>query len=195
MGKLLSLSREFNTSKAKFLQRKSGKTAYSIIMYLIGIIMLAPFIFMISVSFKTQADAFVDPLKLIPGYLYLDNYKKILSHQYYFIWYWNSIICVAGTVLMRVILVTTAAYAFAKLRFRGKEIIFIFLMSAMMVTPDTTIVARYFIYKYMNLIDTLWVMILPHSFSIFFLFLLRQFFRVIPDELSNLPIFSVLSIE
>jgi len=164
------------------------KTVFSIFAFFIGLTMLTPLIFMISVTFKTEAMVFVDPLKLIPEHFYFGNYIKIFNHPLYKIWYLNTLITIILTIALRFIVVTTAAYAFARLNFRGSRVLFLFILSGMLITPDTTIVARYLIYQYLSITDTLWAVVIPSSFQVFFLFLLRQFFTGIPNDLTEAAI-------
>ncbi|GAB6989256.1 carbohydrate ABC transporter permease [Paenibacillus pini] len=161
------------------------KSVFNIIMLVIGLLMVIPFIFMISASLKAPADVFVNPMQIIPEHIYTLNYETIFHHKYYFHWYWNSISTVVLTVVFRGLLVTMAAYAFARLTFPGKNILFLFLISAMMIPSDTTIVAKFMLYKYLGLINTHWVIILPAAFDVFFIFLLRQFFMGIPKDLTE----------
>lgn len=167
------------------LKRKIGLSSYSLFMFIIGLGMIVPFVFMISAALKPTAQVFVDPFNIIPHPIFWGNFDKLFHHKYYFHWYWNSIRTVLLIVLFRSFFVTAAAYAFAKLNFPGKNLIFLMLIASMMITPDTTIIARYLMYKSMHLIDTSWVIVLPATFDVFFIFLLRQFFMGIPGELSE----------
>lgn len=180
MGTLLMEGRE--TQKKKI---STGKVLFSIGMFLLGLIMVVPFVFMISASLKPTAQVFIDPLKIIPDTFYWENYKTIFTHPFYFKWYWNSIRVVIFTIGFRLVIVTMAAYAFARLRFRGREILFFIMLATMMVPADTTIVARFLLYKNLGLIDTQWAIIFPATFDVFFLFMLRQFFMGIPYELNE----------
>jgi multiple sugar transport system permease protein len=181
MGALLKrVAKPRSTARARL--SKLGLTA---VMLLIGLSMVLPFVLMISASFKFSAEAFDDPLRLIPKRINLGNYVGIFHHKYYFRWFLNSSIVAAAVILLKTTVVSMVAYALAKLRFRGRDALFVVLMSAMMITPDSTIVARYIQYSYMRLINSLWVLIFPSLFGVYFVFLLRQFFMSIPDELSE----------
>lgn len=180
MGTLLA--EESKTTKRKV---STGKVLFSIGMLLFGLIMIVPFIFMISASLKPTAQVFVNPLNIIPETLYWDNYKAIFAHPYYFKWYWNSIKVVVFTIGFRLVIVTMAAYAFARLKFKGRDALFFLMLATMMIPSDTTIVARFLLYKSLNLIDTQWAIVLPATFDVFFVFMLRQFFMGIPYELNE----------
>jgi multiple sugar transport system permease protein len=165
-----------------------SKLGMTVVMLSFGLAMVMPFVLMISASFKFSAEAFDDPLRLIPKRINLGNYAEIFHHKYYFRWFLNSMLVAMGVILLKTTVVSMVAYAFAKLHFKGRDTLFVVLMTAMMITPDSTIVARYMQYRYMGLINSLWVLIIPSLFGVYFVFLLRQFFMGIPNELSEAAI-------
>lgn len=181
MGTLLI--KKTNRRNSNYLN--TNKLLLTIFMLILSIVMIIPFIMMISASFKHSADAFTNPLEVIPKNIFLGNYEALFKHPYYFKWFLNTSFVVVLTIALKVIIISMAAYAFARLRFKGRELLFLVLMSAMMVSPDTTIVPRYLLYRYMGLTDSLWVLIIPSLFGVYFVFLLRQFFMGIPMELSE----------
>lgn len=164
------------------------KLVLTYVMLLIGIVMIIPFLFMISFSLKTPLEMTQHPASLLISDPFMGNFATIFKHKTYFIWYLNSIKVVLGVLLLRGLLVTMAAYAFARLEFRFKNVIFMILIAKMMIPSDTTIVARFLLYKYLHLNNTHWAIILPAAFDVFFLFLLRQFFISIPKEISEAAI-------
>lgn len=163
----------------------AGQAALSLLVFCLGLLMITPFIFMLSASFKHPGLVFVEPLRIIPRVVFLGNFQRVFADPLYPLWYWNSIRIVLITIPLRAFLVTLAAYAFARLTFAGKNIIFLLFMSTMMITPEATIVPRYLLYKAIRLIDNQWAIIVPAVFDVFFLFMLRQFFMTIPRELSE----------
>jgi multiple sugar transport system permease protein len=171
--------------KSHSYRSSANRTILTVLMLILSALMILPFIMMIFASFKYSADSFTNPLFLDPRKVNLNNYKEIFEHPYYFKWFLNSVIVAVSVIVLKGTVVSMAAYAFAKLRFRGRDTLFMVLMSAMMVTSDTTIVARYLLYKEMHLINSLLALIIPSVFGVFFVFLLRQFFLGIPAELSE----------
>ncbi len=157
----------------------------SVLVFAAGIFMITPFIFMLSAAFKPNGLVFVEPLRIIPRALFLDNFRRIFSDPLYPVWYWNSIRIVLITLPLRGLLVSMAAYAFARLRFRGKEALFLLFMATLMITPEATIVPRFLMYKAIYLTDTQWAIVIPAVFDVLFLFMLRQFFMTIPKDLSE----------
>ena len=176
MGLLLS-SRKARTTTVQ--------TVLSLLVFVMGLLMITPFVFMLSASFKHPGLVFVEPLRIVPQVIFLGNFKRVFSDPLYPLWYWNSIRIVLLTIPLRGFFVSIAAYAFARLQFRGKNLLFLLFMATMMITPEATIVPRYLMYKAMFLVDTQWAIIVPAVFDVFFLFMLRQFFMTIPSELSE----------
>jgi multiple sugar transport system permease protein len=176
VGALLSSRRRRDTAV---------QAALSVLVFAAGLFMITPFVFMLSAAFKPNGLVFVEPLRIIPKVLFLDNFRRIFADPLYAVWYWNSIRIVAITLPLRAFLVSLAAYAFARLAFRGKELLFLLFMATMMITPEATIVPRFLMYKALTLVDTQWAIIIPGVFDVFFLFMLRQFFMTIPRELSE----------
>ncbi|WP_438449194.1 carbohydrate ABC transporter permease [Gorillibacterium sp. sgz5001074] len=167
---------------------KPKRLVVTFIMLLLGMLMIVPFLYMISFSLKTPLELTKNPASILVGRPYFGNFATVFTHKTYFIWYFNSFKVVLGLLVLRGLLVTMAAYAFARLEFRLKNAIFLVLLAKMMIPSDTTIVARFLLYKYLHLNNTHWVLILPAAFDVFFLFLLRQFFIVIPREISEAAI-------
>lgn len=157
----------------------------SIVIFVLGLMMIVPFLFMISAALKPNALIFAEPLNFIPHEIYWENFKTIFHHEYFFKWYGNSIYIVVLTIIFRFVVVTMAAYAFARLNFPFKEAIFFLFISTMMIPADTTVIARYMLYKSLHIYNTEWALIIPATFDVFFIFLLRQFFAGLPKEISE----------
>lgn len=170
----------------KLLKRKKDSSVIlTIVMLMTGIIMIMPFVFMISGSLKPQAMITSDPLKIIPDFLYLENYKNVFVFENYFRWYFNSFWIILVILLLRIIFVTTAAYAFARLHIPGKNILFVIVFSLWMIPADTTLVSRYLFYQKLNLVGSPWAVIFNFTFDVFLLFMMRQFFMQVPQELTE----------
>jgi len=174
---------------ADLISRKSRdiavQAALSLVLFAAGLFMITPFVFMLSSAFKPNGLVFVEPLRIIPKVLFLDNFKRIFADPLYPVWYWNSVRVTLITLPLRALLVSLAAYAFARLAFRGKNFLFLLFMATMMITPEATIIPRFLMYKAFRLVDTQWAIIIPAVFDVLFLFMLRQFFMTIPRELSE----------
>jgi len=154
-------------------------------MFSLGLIMIIPFLFMISASFKPQAMITAEPLKFFSDSFYSRNYTLAVEFPNFFQWYFNSFWISAVTIVLRVIVVTSAAYAFARMNIPGKNILFLALFSVWMVPPDTTLVARYLFIKILGLYGSAWAVIFNFTFDVFMLFMMRQFFQKVPMVLTE----------
>ena len=162
------------------------KIIFSLLAAVLGLTTVLPFIFMVSASLKTQNMVFVDPIKTLLVFKpFYGNYEAVFADPYFPKWYVNTIIVTVTVIIFRTLLVSGAAYAFAKLNFRFKNFLFMFFISLMMIPGEVTLIARYIIYGYMDIRDSLWVLIIPGAFDVWFIFFLRQFFMGIPREMSE----------
>ncbi len=170
-------------------EKKSVNVVLTVIMIVVGLLNIFPFIFMLSSSFKPLNQIFTYPIQLIPETPIISNYIELFSEKYDFIrWYINTAVMVTTNILLKMFIVTLTAYAFAKMRFRGRDVLFLILLSSMMIPPDAVIIPKYVIFKSLHLTNTMWSLILPAIFDVFFVFMLRQFFLSIPNELSEAAI-------
>jgi multiple sugar transport system permease protein len=150
------------------------------------IIMVYPFIWMVSSSFKGVSEMFMIPPTIIPLNPTLDNYKivfqkmSILGNMYK-----NSIVVSGSITFIQLFVCSSAAFVFAKMRFPGKNIIFSLFISSMMVPAQLLVIPNYIIMKNLHLINSLGSLILLGSFSAFAIFLIRQFFMTVPNDLND----------
>lgn len=173
----------------KIKKKKFGKIILTAVLFFFGIACIFPFIFMLSSSFKPLNEIFVYPIKLIPEHFILSNYAEVFSEKYNFIqWYGNTLVMVFLIIILKISIVTLTAYAFARLRFKGRDVLFLVLLSSMMIPPDAVIIPKYVIFKAFGIVDSMWSIILPSIFDVFFVFMVRQFFLAIPETLSEAAI-------
>lgn len=159
----------------------------TIIMLVFGLLCIYPFIFMVSSSFKVSADVLQKPFQIIPNPITFDNITGLFESEFYSFprWYLNTIVMSAITILIKIFLITFTAYGFAKIRFKGRDAIFLVLLAAMMIPADIMILPRYLIFKKLNLLDSMWAVIIPSCVDVYFVFLLRQSFISIPESISE----------
>ena len=148
--------------------------------------MIMPFAFMLSTAFKTPADFFVRPIKWIPDYWYPDNFKYVLSSDNsIFRMYWNSIkittICVLGAGFTSIM----AAYSFSKIKFPGRDFLFLLMISTMMIPSQLTYIPKFSMFSSLGLTNTHTAIILPGLYAITGCFLIKQFFDQIPVEMKE----------
>jgi multiple sugar transport system permease protein len=150
-----------------------------------AVVMLVPFVWMVSTSLKTSAAIFVYPPEWVPDPVVWKNYVDVV-HIMPFLRYLLNTVFVSGSVTVLQLLVSSlAAYAFARLRFPGRDKLFLAYLATLMVPGQVTLIPNFLIVKYLGWIDTYQALIIPQIFSAFGTFLLRQFFLTIPRELED----------
>lgn len=162
------------------------KIALTAVAAVFGIVMVLPLLWMVSASLKTEVEVFRYPIQWIPETIRWRNYVEVWDGLYPFgTFYWNSIYVTSISVAGLVITSSLAAYSFAKLKYPGRDALFLAYLSTMMIPPQVLLVPRFILFRSFGLLDTHWALILPGIFIIFGVFLLRQFFTTIPNELSE----------
>jgi len=173
----------------EFRRRKwlyfSGKILLYLFLLLVVLVMVAPFVWMFSTSFGSVETAFALPPRWIPDLSNIRAYQQLLKSIPFFLYMWNSFKIASLITVSQLITCSTAAYAFARLRFRGRDFLFFLLLSSMMVPIQVTVVPLFILMRRIHLYDTHASLILPVLISAFGVFLLRQFFLTIPKELED----------
>lgn len=164
---------------------KNIKVIINILMFLGLIIWVFPFLWMIATALKEQPEIFTFPPTLIPRTANLGAFKEAISGIDFFVSFSNSMIIAFGAVVLQCITCSLAAYPLARMKFKGREFMFLFFVSTMMVPLSVTITANFIILRQLNWIDTYYALIVPFGASGLGIFLFRQFFRTIPDELED----------
>jgi multiple sugar transport system permease protein len=162
-----------------------SKVITTVIMGVFGVVFLLPFIWMLSASFKLEQDVLTFPIEWIPStWNAIQNYSDVwLGDNSFGLYYWNSIKVAVLTTLVSVSFSAMAGYAFAKLKFKGRDLLFLVVLATYMIPPQAIVVPQYLLYSSAGLIDTHLGLILLNSFSAFGTFMLRQFFMSINDEI------------
>jgi multiple sugar transport system permease protein len=148
-------------------------------------VMVVPFIWMLLTSFKTFEDSTRIPLQILPEKWVLTNYQEILEVFPVAQWFMNSLLSVVISIVGQVFLGSLAAYAFARLKFPGKEVLFLLCLSIMMIPEQIFIIPRYNTLSAMGLTNTRTALWIVRLFSVFAVFLMRQFILSVPNELDE----------
>ena len=154
-----------------------------------ALVMVAPFFWTVSTALKPSADVFASPPKLIPDPATLQNFQDVLTLLPFGRYLLNSVVVTGAIVLLNVIFGTMAAYAFAKLRFPGRDLIFAVLLLTLMVPFQVNLIPLYSIMVQLKEAtgiigaDTYFGLIAPSAVQVFGIFLMRQFLRSIPSEI------------
>lgn len=170
-----------------YKKNKITKWIVTIVMLVIGILCIYPFIFMLSSSFKPSGDVLMKPFEVIPSNFTLKNITGLFESEFYNfpLWYWNTILMTAITLVLKLFLITYTAYGFSKIQFKGRDAIFLVLLAALMIPSDIMILPRYIIFKKIGILNSMWAIIIPSLVDVYFVFLLRQSFISIPDSISE----------
>jgi len=161
------------------------KTVIYLIVGFGAILMLLPFIWMVSSSLQTPHQVNLRPPIWVPIPPQWSNFQRILDYAPYFPRYFvnNIIVAVVGTFL-EVTTAILAAFAFSRLRFWGRDVVFYILLATMMVPGEIMLIPNFLTIVNLGWLDTFRALIIPWSASVLSIFLLRQFFLAIPDQLS-----------
>ena len=156
------------------------------ILSLAAFVVLAPYIWMVAVSVKPQDEVFKASLSLIPQkWAMIENYGKVLKTIPIWTYIVNGLIVCFGILFFQILFAIPAAYALAKLTFKGRELVFGFVMLGLLVPYQTTALPLYLGIHQLGLLNSYTALIAPFTCSVFAIFLFRQFFRAIPDDLIN----------
>jgi multiple sugar transport system permease protein len=169
-----------------------------LVLIVVGIAIAYPFYFMISTAFKDFPEASATPPTLFPTSLHPENYAEVWSKQPWGRFFANTFFIAGASVLGEIIIAVLAAYAFAQMSFRGKNVLFALFLATYMMPSEATLIPNFvmmskappgvnplFPIPRLNLYDTYAAQILPFLASAFSVFLLRQQFLAIPRELHD----------
>ena len=157
----------------------------NLVLAVLGALMLAPFFWVFVTSILTTDDAFNLPPVWLPSEVTFANYREVFDLIPFWTMVFNSL-KVSGIITIGAVTTSTlAAYAFARLRFPGRDVLFILLLSALMVPQQVTVIPTFILIRDLGLLDTHEAIYLPAAINVFGIFLLRQFFLSIPRELED----------
>ena len=178
-------SKKENLTLSEFLDKLKFplKIVESIVLIFMIIIFLFPFIWMISKSLKTTQEAIQIPPSIIPSKIVIENYLKAWSSGPFLRYLGNSLFITLSVLVIQFIVMVPAAYAFSKIKFKGSNILFGIVLIGLMVPAQITFLPIYMMMSKAELINTYVPLILPFMTSSFGIFLLRQNFMQISDEI------------
>jgi multiple sugar transport system permease protein len=158
-----------------------GQLAQYFLLSIGGFIMIFPYLWMISTSFKARGTWY--NLSLIPQKFSLEHYDRLLSTSLLPRWYLNTLIVATVSTLSVVFFSTLAGFAFSKYRFRGREVMFLMILATIMIPSEIMIIPWYVGIAKVGWIDSIPGILMPGMLSAFGVFVMRQFIANIPDEL------------
>lgn len=156
-----------------------------IILGLIALSMLVPFFAMLNLSFSQNSQIFSYPPSIFAKHPTFANYKNVFSSIPVARYFFNSLLVATITTLGQVIFSALAGYAFARLKFKGSDFLFLVILITMMIPPQVNIIPLFFLMREMHLINTYQALIIPGFFGGFGVFMFRQFYLNLPKELEE----------
>ena len=167
-------------------KKMAMKTAKYFVCIVISVMMLAPFYWMVTTSLKEYSKVLLFPPQWWPNPVVWQNYIDLFNMQPFGLYLWNSIYIASLVTLGVVAFASLAGYAFAKLRFKGRNVLFLVLLSGMMMPVEITTIPLFIALANVGMVDSHFPMIVPQIFGYggaFGVFLMRQFFITVPNEL------------
>lgn len=159
-------------------------------MLILAFLFLAPLLWMVATSLKTPEDIVggLGTVRWLPQPLTFANFRSVLANFEEFpIWRWtgNSLFISLAVTLLVLVVDSLAAFAYARLQWRGRDKVFAILVATMLVPGQVLLIPSYLLIRYLHWFDTYWALIVPAGAGAFGVFLLRQFFLSIPKELEE----------
>jgi multiple sugar transport system permease protein len=168
------------------LRKYAGRIATHVVLALVAVIMIFPLVWLLSSSLKTPPQQVKWPPEFIPHPFYPQNYVLLFTLSPMAIYLFNSAKIAILSVIGMCFSSSLAAFAFARMRFRGKNLVFAILLGTMMIPFATTVIPTFVIFRWLGWIDTHAPLIVPNFFgSAYMVFLLRQAFLGVPQELMD----------
>jgi multiple sugar transport system permease protein len=158
-----------------------------VLLFIFAAIMLIPFVWLVSSSFKSQIGIFQHPPQWIPDPFQPENYVRALTYKPFHLYFRNTMIIAISNVIAVVFTSSFCAYGFARLRFPGRDFWFGIVMATLFLPYAILLVPSFLIFTQLGWVDTFLPLTVPQFFGggAFNIFLLRQFFRSIPEELAD----------
>lgn len=171
------------------IPKDTMSTLRTIVLYsvlaIVALSMLIPFLWMISTSLMNELEVYQFPPKFIPSIFRWSNYTEAMTLQPFGRFFFNTIVVSGASVIGQLLFCSMAAYAFARLRFPGRDKLFALYLGTMMIPAIVTIIPAFLIITTFGWINTYWALFTPTLSSVWGIFLLRQFFLTIPRELED----------
>ena len=160
-----------------------GKVLLYIVLIAVALFTLIPFVWMISSSLKLDREVFAYPMRWIPETFHWENYVLIWQKVPMLTYFKNTAFVAIVVTCLQTLTSSFAAYAFAKLHFKGRDTLFLCYIATIAVPWQAYMLPQFILMRSIGLYDTLWAMVVLQAFSAFGVFLMRQFYQGVPTEL------------
>ena len=157
----------------------------TIVVSLIAVLFVVPLVWMVLSSLKTAPEVFARPFHWLPARVQWQNYATVWMNKEASMLraFANTLYIALFSIIGQMFISSLAAYSFAKINFKGKQVVFMLFLSSMMVPSQLTIIPRFMLFKTIGLYNNLWTIILPAFFGATSIFMLRQFYMGLPNDL------------
>ena len=164
---------------------KLSKILFWLLLVVMTAFYIGPFVFSLSISFNAEQDVFQWPIKLLPEKWTLSNYAHVWQDLPFATWLGNSLLITVVQTITNVFFASLAGFAFARLDFPGKNLIFSIFMASLMIPGIILLVPKFIVLNEFNLINTYAGIMLPGLITVVNIFLMKQFFETIPKDLEE----------
>jgi multiple sugar transport system permease protein len=172
------------TSRKSLTARLRPAIGYALLC-LIALIFLSPLLYMLATSFKPPAEIFSVPPKLFGSEIRWQNYQEALDYMPFLRFMANGLLVSAAGTALTLAVSAISGFAFSRLRWRGRNLVFMVFLATLMIPQEVLIVPMFVMMQKMNWVNTFQALIVPWAFTAFGAFLLRQFFMGVPQELDD----------
>ncbi len=170
-------------NKKKQRRARINKIILYIALALLSILTLIPFFWMLSASFKTNNDVFTVPIQWIPKTWHPENYSIIWKQIPLATFFKNTIVLSVVITFIQLLTSSFAAYGFSKMHFKGRDTLFLMYIGTIAVPWQSYMIPQFIMMRHLHLTDTLMSLVLLQAFNAFGVFLMKQYYTSIPDEL------------
>ena len=183
MATLTLERRPAQTARAR--RRGAGRVVLYLALTACAVAIMIPFVWMVISSLKTNNQVFTIPIQWIPDPVVWENYLEIWQKSDMTTWVKNTLLLSVGVTFLQVLTGSFAAYGFAKMRFPGRDVLFLAYVGTIAVPWQAYMIPQFILLSKAGLSNTLWAMLALQTFSAFGVFLMKQYYESIPDELSE----------
>ncbi|MEZ0447757.1 carbohydrate ABC transporter permease [Cellulomonas sp. ICMP 17802] len=172
-------------ARARRRPRRPGSIAFYVLLGLLAVLYVYPFLVQVSTSFKTDAEAATNALSLVPQTWTTAAYERLFRHSDYPLWFRNSVIVTLAVTLGRVFIDALAGYALARLRFRGRGLVFAGVIGVMAVPGVVLLIPKFLVIKQLGIYNTFGGLIIPLLADAAGVFIMKNFFESIPPSVEE----------
>jgi sn-glycerol 3-phosphate transport system permease protein len=165
--------------------RRGWRLAVHFLLAAASLVMVVPLLWIVLTALKQRNEVFSQIPQWLPAHPTLQNFRGVLDAMPFWQYYWNTIVVAFGLLGVQLVTITLAAYAFARMTFPGRDLLFILLLVQLMIAPQSTLIQNYLTVSHLGLLDTRLAIMAPYLASAYGTFLLRQTFKGIPKELEE----------